>query len=403
MNGKKLFFKAVLMVLWGCGFEPHEEFISDIQPPEAITVTFELNSPVFNNPYYLLEPTNFHIKLQDTTYPLVAGEVVVGSSVFPTTVENNRDLVFLLDPNQLRVGSHTVLVRCFLDTKSGSLANRLGAEKYVVDQTFEIRIDPTPAVFDSFKAEIENGFLTFKWKNRSNQQNYNYKIHRNSSPALFSSDTVISDPQINQYIDYGYIGGNLNYKVTAKGFGFEKVLGEGSISNKPADFVIKRRGGQAVLSWTARNFAGENHELSVRPQYYFSGDIRVPFTSSGEIELGYRHMSQSIDIFVDFYSRNNISRKNTGVVEYHAKPNLKPFSFFRLLGKSNKLLIGNSEMLYRFSLEDTIKVEDSLRYADLGLVWTNYEVIVSQDESRIYFSGKWDDINESKFIKCGPA
>lgn len=400
MNGKKLFFKAVLMVLWGCGFEPHEEFISDIQPPEAITVTFELNSPVFNNPYYLLEPTNFHIKLQDTTYPLVAGEVVVGSSVFPTTVENNRDLVFLLDPNQLRVGSHTVLVRCFLDTKSGSLANRVGAENYVVDQTFDIRIDPTPPVFDSFQAVVENGFLTFKWNNKTKQQNYVYKIKRLSNYYLYSPDTLIYDPQVSQFIDRGYMGGNLYYQITATGFGFEKVLGEGTLYHEAADFTASRTPeGQAVLSWTNRKFAGANPELSIRAPGIFDGERRVPFTSSGEIMLGNSPIGVQVYIAIDFYRRDFINRKNHGVAIHDPTPTLIPFTFFALLSKSKKLLIGNSKMLLRYRLEDTIQLEDSLLFDDLGFTYISEGLVVSPDESTAYICGFGTD---GKLISFDP-
>ncbi|WP_158859106.1 hypothetical protein [Lunatibacter salilacus] len=403
MNAKQLFFLAVIIGLYGCAFQPHEEFVATITPPEAITVTFELNDPAFNYPYYLVEPTNFHIKLQDATYPLVASEVKVAGSEIYSWVQHNRDLFFTLDPSQIRVGNHTVSVRCFLNTKSGSLANIVGAENYVVDQAFEVRIDPTPPVFDSFTAEIENGFLTFKWKNQTNQQNFSYKIQRNSGPFLPSSDTVVTNPLVNQFIDYDYIGGDINYKITAKGFGFETVLGEGSFYHKAADFVITRSpSGQATLSWTDRKFPGENHEIYIRPQSYFSEERRTPFTPSGEIDLGLLHIAQSLYITLEFYDRNKRSRICSEVVEYIPKPNLKPFSFFRMLGKSKKLLIGNSEMLYRYTLEGSIQVEDSLRYTDLGLTWAHDVVVVSPDESRIYISGHVNDIDESKIISVDP-
>ncbi len=405
MNAKQLFFLAVLAVIGihGCVFQPHEEFVKTITPPEAITVTLELNSPVFNHPYYLIERTNFHIKLQDTGYPLIASEVVVGGSLIQSQVENNRDLYFLLDPYQHRVGNHTVSIRCYLDTKSGSLANIVGMENYVVDQSFEIRIDSTPPVFDSFQAEIENGYLTFNWKNQSNLQNFVYTIQRKNHPYLPIPDTVIFDPKINRFIDYGFIGGNLDYKIIAKGFGFETVLGEGSIYHKAADFTITREpAGQTRLSWTNRQFAGANQELHIKPQYYFSGEIKVPFTSSGQVELGYYHFAQLLMLNVEFYSLNNNSRKHVELVEYIPIPSLKPFTFFRLLGKSNKLLIGNAEMLYRYNLEETIHVEDSLRFSDLGLTWTNNAAVVCPDESRIYISGKWENIHESKFLSLDP-
>jgi hypothetical protein len=405
MDAKQLFFQAVLgaMGLYGCAFEPHEEFVSPIKPPEAITVTFELNDPVLNDPYYLIEPTNFHIILQDTNYPLIGSEVTVNGSEIPSWVENNRDLYFLLDPYQIASGYHTVLVRCYLDTKSGSLANIVGAENYLVDQTFEVRIDPTPPSFDSFRAVVENGFLTFKWNNKTNQQNFVYTIQRKSRPYLPYPDSVITDGKLNQFIDYGYIGGNLDYRITAKGFRFETAVGEGSFYHKSADFTISHDStGITSLAWTNKQFAGENHELHIKPQYYFSGERRVPFTPSGKVDLEYYHFAQLINLNVEFYSLNNISRKHVEVVEYIPKPTIKPFTFFRLLGKSNKLLIGNLEMLYRYNLGETIQLEDSLRFTDLGLTHGNNGVIVSPDESRIYISGKWENIHESKFLSLNP-
>lgn len=376
------------MVFYGCAFEPEGEFFATITPPEAITVTFELNDPVFNNPYYLLEPTNFHIKLQDATFPLIASEVVVGGSVIPSQVNNNRDLYFLLDPGKLRVGNHTVSVRCYLNTKSGSLANIVGAENYVVDQTFDIRIDPTPPVFDSFKAEVENGYLTFKWNKTSSLQNFVYKIKRQSGYYIFSPDTLIHDSKVSQFIDKGYIGGGLYYQIIAKGFGFEKVVGEGTLYHEAADFTASRTAdGQAVLSWTKRNFAGANPELSIRAPGIFDEDRRFPFTSSGEIMLGRSPIGQQVYIGIDFYQPNFINRKNHRTAVLDPKPNIKAFTFYALLSKSKKLLVGNSKMLFRYRLEDTIQLEDSLLIDDLGFAFFNEELVVSPDETKVYISG----------------
>ncbi|HSI75105.1 MAG TPA: hypothetical protein VK957_04405 [Lunatimonas sp.] len=404
MNAKKLFFQAILAVtgLYGCAFEPHKEFVSPIKPPEAITVTFELNDPVLKYPYYLLEPTNFHIILHDTSYPLIGSEVTVNGSVIPSWVQNNRDLYFLLDPYQIAYGYHTVSVSCYLDTKSGSLANMAGMENYLVEQAFEIRIDPTPPVFDTFTAEIENGYLTFRWKNQVNHQNYRYIIHRDNGLSFIYPDTIINDPLVNHFIDYGYLGGNLNYNIITRGFHITTGVGEGSVYHEPADFIITRSlNGQGELSWTHRKFAGENQELHIRPQFYFNEERKAPFTPSGKIDLGHIHLGHSFDISVGFYSLTNINRKNAVVVEYRPKPNIRPFTFYALLSKSKKLLVGNSEMLFRYSLEDDMKLEDSLRYSDLGLVWPRDIVVVSPDESRIYISGI-GKITESKFISADP-
>lgn len=389
------------MGLCGCVFEPQKEFVSPIKPPEAITVTFELNDPVLKYPYYLLEPTNFHIILHDTSYPLVGSEVTVNGSIIPSSVQSDRDLYFLLDPYQIAYGYHSVLVKFYLNTKSGSLANLAGMENYLVEQEFEIRIDPTPPVFDSFTAEIENGYLTFRWKNQMNHQNYRYIIHRDNGLSLIYPDTIISDPLVNHFIDYGYLGGNLNYNIITRGFHITTGVGEGSVYHEPADFIITRSpNGQGEMSWTNRRFAGENQELHIKPQYYFNEEKKVPFTPSGKIDLGIISLGHSVDISVDFYSLTNINRKNAVVVEYRPTPNLRSFTFYSLLSKSKKLLVGNSEMLFRYSLEDDIKLEDSIRYSDLGLVWPRHIVVVSPDESKIYISGIGLNINESKFISA---
>jgi len=390
MNAKLLFFQVILAVmgLCGCAFEPEGEFFAIITPPEAITVTFELNDPVFNNPYYLLEPTNFHIKLQDTTFPLIGSEVAVSGSVVSSRVENNRDLFFLLDPSQHRIGNHSVSVRCFLNTKSGSLASIVGAENYVVDQTFEIRIDPTPPVFEAFQADVENGFLTFKWNNKTNRQNYVYKIKRQSGYYLYSPDTLVNEPQMRQFIDRGYIGGHLYYQITAKGFGFEKVVGEGSFYHEAADFTAKRTAdGQAILSWTNRYFSGENLEMAVRASGIFEGERRLPFTSSGEIMLGHSPIGEHLTVVIDFYRRDFFNRKNYGVAIYDVEPTLFPFTFFALLSKSKKLIVGNSKMLLRYRLEDRIQLEDSIFFADLGFTGINEELVMSPDESKAFISG----------------
>lgn len=66
---------GVFFILSSCTFEPHDEYISQLQPPEPVAVSFIINDPAFNDPYYLLRATMFYFRLKELDNAIVSTEV----------------------------------------------------------------------------------------------------------------------------------------------------------------------------------------------------------------------------------------------------------------------------------------------------------------------------------------
>lgn len=381
-----LSFWGVFLILSSCTFEPHDEYISQLQPPEPVAVSFIINDPAFNDPYYLLGATRFYFRLKELDNPIVSTEVKLNGVPVSSAVINNN-VVFLLEPDRMKVGSHNVDMTLHVDTESGSLANQLGGEYYIIKQSFTAIIDPNPPVFNSFEGGVENGLLSLRWSVPL-KSNFVYKIKRTGgSNSVFLSDTVLFDTNADHFIDPGFVGGSVHYKVVASGYGFEKPIGSGTVELAPADFdVIKDDEGIVRLQWSNSYVDIENVQLSIRTSRNVLQERSFPFTPSGNINLGTLDFKDQIEVWLTLF-RKGYSTQATKI-NFHlpAVPNIKPFTRFNILTPHHKLLIATEDKLYRYSLDGFV-LEDSLSLPSQG-IHSLVSLAVSPDGSRAFVSGE---------------
>lgn len=371
------------LIFFSCTFEPHEEYISNIKPPEPITVSFIINDPGFKNPYYLLEPTYFDFRLKEVNHTILSSEIRLNGSKVNSNISNGG-VNFLLDPYTMEIREHNLDMIFYIDTKSGSLANMVGAEFYVVQQSFKVIIDPTPPEFHSFSAGFENGYLTLRWVGPQEKSNFVYKIRRYNPSSWFSSDSTLYNPQANHFIDPGYVGGDLNYNLSAKGFGFEKLIGMDDLRIYPVDFKLSKDAeGQVKLVWTKSEVNPQNVIISIASSPNYE-EKSYPFSSSGEIHIGKPGFME--ELYVNVYlHRSGYSSQKSGVpLVMEAVPDMKQFNDFAMLKNKKKLLIRNDDTIYRYNLEGII-LEDSLTVQDVGMS-DFLSLIITPNESTAYVS-----------------
>jgi hypothetical protein len=380
---KILWILFVAMFSFRCAFEPHEEFISTIQPPEPITVSFIVNDPGFKDPYYLIEPTMFHFRLKELNNAIVSSEIRLNGGVINSNLFNGG-VNFLLDPYAMQIREHTIDMVLYVDTKSGSLANMVGAEFYEVKQSFKVIIDPTPPEFHSFRAGFENGYLTLRWVGPQEKNNFVYKIRRYNPSSWFSSDSTLYNPQANYFIDPGYVGGDLNYNLSAKGFGFEKLIGMDDLRIYPVDFKLTKDAEADVkLVWTKSDVNPENVYISIASSPNYE-EKSYPFSSSGEIHIGKLGFMEELYVNVFLHRRGYSSQKSGIPLVMQSVPDMKQFNNFAMLEQKNKLLIMNEDKIYRYSLNGFV-CEDSLSAQDHGST-SILSLIVNPNESKAYVS-----------------
>jgi hypothetical protein len=376
---------AIILALAGCTFTPHEEYVAPIQPPEPISVSFVVNDPAFKDPYYLLAATRFNFRLKDLANPIIRGEITVDGTLINSSITNNNGVDFSLNPYYMSAGTHTVNLVLFVDTQTRSLANILGGEFYVVEQSFTVIVDSTVPTFqDPVTASLEDGFLTLRWKAVA-QRNFMYKIRRSGSAIGFLPDTLVYDTRENHFVDPGYVGGMLNYQIIAIGFGFEKVVGSGSFDQSQGDFKVTKDANRVVRLVWSQNFINiQNTQMTIQMG---SKKRTQPFTSSGNITLDTLGLTEGLTIFINFARTGYLSQMTGSTWTVSPTPNLKPFILYAMLKQQNKLLIASEKFIYRYNLQGGLVLEDSLSLVDAG-VTELWSLIVSQDGSHALMSGR---------------
>lgn len=369
-----------------CTFEPDQEFNASIKAPEPIDVTIIIHDPGFKDPYYLLQPTRFEFKLEELNNAILSSEVKLNGKLLDSNIVGGA-VTFLLDPYQMEEKEHFIEMVFYADTKSGSLANIVGAEYYVIEQSFRLIIDSTPPEFHSFKVGLENGFLTMRWVGPQDQNNFVYKLWRSNPSTWFSSDTTLYDTKMNHFVDPGYVGGDMTYILKGMGFDFNINIATDDFRNSPADFTLIKDDEENVkLVWTKSEINTENVILSISAPFSFEGEKSYPFTSAGEIPIGKLGFMEGAFVNAYLHRTGYSSQKSGQSLFLDPTPALKQFEEFIMLKNNNKLLIRNDEKVYRYNLEGYV-LEDSISLFDLEISDV-LSFIATPDESKAYISDR---------------
>jgi hypothetical protein len=365
---------GVTLTFQRCTFEPHKEYVNPIAPPEPLSVTIQVNDPNFADPYYLIETTTFRFTLADLTKPVIDYVVKIDGNI--VSEGTNNDIQFFLYPHSLNEGTHTVNMTIRVATKSGSLAEKLGAEYYLIEKNFRIINDRTlpPAVTPT--AAYENGKLVIRW-NTLSQKNFYYVIKRTYTPYNPLRDTIIRNTTQNFFIDNGYTGGQIEHKIAVTGFGFERQdLGSVMFNDDPIDFEITRGEGKTVrLVWNNSSIDVQNVELSIETD---GRTIKQPLTTSGNVNIDTMVLGEERNYWIKTMRSGYGSQAFTRIKGLKLQQTLKQFKSHAMLVNQSKLLVLTSKAIYRYALP-SIVLEDSL----LSIDGTNFSAIaVSEDGER---------------------
>ncbi|HEV8513626.1 MAG TPA: hypothetical protein VGQ59_10125 [Cyclobacteriaceae bacterium] len=325
--------------------------------PPPIKATIEINDPNFSDPYYLLNGQYFSFSLKDATKPIIGYEVWVDGKQADGGSGGYANIYFSMNPFSYSNGSHQVDLKIKLATQSGSLAEHLNAEYYLVEKKFTIVIDPTPPPTISPTAKIENGFLTIRW-NAIAQKNFAYTIKRT---GIFPDSTIVNKG-LDHFVDPGYVGGPITYEFRASGYTFyEKVLGTVTF-NQPFDYQVSiDKQNIAHVSWAQTIISTENTVVTV------SGlnSKTFPLTAPVDVSIDTLVLGDAWNYHVDIYRKGHEIQKYSTYKLLSTTPNLKPFVDYGILPVAGKLLIANAQKIYRYSLPD-FTIEDSLSLQSFG-------------------------------------
>lgn len=357
-----------------CTFKPDGENIVAVEPPEEIATTIEVNSPQFASVYYIFSPTYFTFTLEDNTKPVISYEVTVNGEVISSTFQNPT-ITFFLWPSS---GTHRVVITVKLATNSGSLADKLDAEYYLIEKVFTVVADPIPPTLGTPPTlALENGYLTCRW-NPPSKYNFIYAIGRVYDPYFPLTAVMISNPQLNHFVDSGYVGGKITFKIQATGLGFEQhLMGQATFSDVPypVNFTVAADEQRVVrLSWdqTLINTTGVMVDINY-------GNRRFPLTASNTIILDTLAIAESTGYFIKLERPQFPLQAYSRHLAIEAPLNMKQFKKYAMMPTHGKLLTLTPDKLYRYRLSD-LTIEDSISVTDLG-AGTFSSLAVSRNEA----------------------
>lgn len=340
-----------------CTFEPDNQYINPLSPPEPLTVSIEVNDRNFTDPFYIIEPTTFTFTLTDLTKPVIDYVVAVDGDTLAGGYD--EDIKFFLFPHSLEEGTHTVTLSIRVATQSGSLAEKLGAEYYLIEKSFQLINDRTvpPAVTPT--AAYEDGRLTIRW-NTINQKNFYYVIKRAYAPYNPLQDSIIRNTAQNVFIDDGFVGGEVTYAIAATGFGFERRdLGTITFKDDPVDFQVSEGEGKTVkLNWNNSRVNVQNTQLYIEMA---GRTISVPMTSSGNLLLDTLVLGQEQNYWIKTSKPGYGRQAYTRMRGIKLPQQIKAYTSQAMLVDKNRLLLQTETAIYRYRLP-SFELEDSLLY-----------------------------------------
>lgn len=260
MSCGRLFLLTLLFA--GCTFKSDDIFVNPITPPpDTITASVDILSPAFEDPFVLAISTQFLIRvIEEGKFEerSVSGfnVTVDGTSISYGVGDDPGIYGFELNPLLLGNGTFDVVVEAKISTNSGSLADKLRLEYYLVTKSFQVIVNNTPVVIQSFAAATVSGYLDLSWA-----VSVDYPIHYTLRRTKYTGvvETVLPDLQFSvaslnpHLVDSGYVGGKMQYLLYRRfpGSAFPDYIGT-IVVHKPAGAFVVSQSPQNVasVSWT---------------------------------------------------------------------------------------------------------------------------------------------------------
>lgn len=351
-----IFSAGLAGLVVSCTYVIDQKYFNPIQPPpNTITLSVSVNDPNFQDPYHLIQTTQFNFTVGDITKPILGIQVVLDGSVIANPTSN--PIQFTLNPAILTNGMHAVEIVITLDSNSGSLINHLGGEHYVVKKDFKVIVDNTLPQLSAPKIAIEKGYLTLRWDSTPNHD-FNFKIlvYKQSQGSSLIKQKMLLNPRQPIFVDSGYVGGHNSYYLYVSNFAGEQFVGTADINVSPAKFTSHIDANRATsISWIPL-FQNANFTLVGN-----SGSRTIPFeTGTISCDSLYLGDMKTYHLFVQRHGYPLQAYDSLFILK--TEPNIPSFSNLAVLPIQSKVLLMNPYNIERLGLPDFSKEDSLSRY-----------------------------------------
>ena len=359
----------------GCEFRPDEIHMTKINPPN------EHGPPIMvslNDKYDTIKigwATNFTYNITGTNNKVISVIVTLdGQELHHYVGDYGQTFNFILDPAALNDGNYHLHLEIMISTRSGSLADILGAEGYLYEMDWPVIVDRTPPrklniiSIDSLETGVK-----ITWEKFDHPSFKSYKLTKTSS-AFFGTDELVfqANPRQNSFIDTTYLEGMIvNYQIELNGicsnFNCSYINEKQYFQLPPKPKIIYLRNFEVEVTW-------EPPSKKTLLDYYYLHRSKTTVSINEELKISdpdIRTQRETITfgssnyfgvLYVPKLSHqvypSNLLR---GESDYSMGEEMPICYYISLIRNSPNVLFSNKGELYKYNLSSGI-ISDSLAF-----------------------------------------
>lgn len=365
----------VQILFLGCEFRPDEIHMTQINPPN------EYGPPIMvslNDKYDTIKigwTTNFNYNITGTNNKIISVIVTLdGQELHHYVGDYGQAFNFILNPAALNDGNYHLHIEIMISTKSGSLADILGAEGYLYEMDWPVIVDRTPPRKLNFISidSLETG-VKITWEKFDHPSFNSYKLTKTSS-AFFGTDELVfhDNPHQNSFIDTTYLEGMIvNYQIELNGICSNFNC---SYINEKQYFQLPPKPNIAYLKNFEVEVIWEPPSKKTLLDYYYLHRSQTTVSINEELKISdpdIRKQRETITFGISNYFgvlyvpklNHQVYPSNLlrGESEYSMGEEMPICHYISLIGNSPNVLFSNKGKLYKYNLSSGIQT-DSLAF-----------------------------------------
>lgn len=200
---------VVFTILHGCTYKMDEEYFRNISPPVE-NYPFELTLDVEGDTILIVYPTNLFLELKTDSLKVLEMNVYINDSLI---ANGSIEYKYLrIEPTKYEPGFYTLSAQFITTTGTGSIADNLHAEVYVVERTWVLAIKMFPTHYPEPTCFIDaDGYLKVRW---NKFDRYGFKYYQiGILDGYVEREYIITDPNVTEITDSCFVFGEVKASV----------------------------------------------------------------------------------------------------------------------------------------------------------------------------------------------
>ena len=160
---------AGLLLFSRCTYDPDEEFFNELEMPDSSALNIAMDTVLLaryepGETIHVFGSTTFIFQINGKHGTIEALDVTLEQDGESLIISNSLNQSFTIDKDLFDNGPAILKVKTVVKSGSGSLADKLGQEKFTITQQWVLHVDVTPPPQPALSQDIEDGFLTLRWE-----------------------------------------------------------------------------------------------------------------------------------------------------------------------------------------------------------------------------------------------